>query len=184
MIMRISLSVLLVAILGLSACSSWRESRANPGNWFGNNNQVQVEEAVADTGGPLVDTEPDNALIPADRRGLFDRPDEVDVSVPIGTVTELRVDPTNNGAIIYASGVADRQGAFDARLVIDEANLEADDGVLNLSFRVVYPEDPTPVGSEFSRTVHDAYTISAQAFSQVRVIRVSGARNTMETRRR
>jgi hypothetical protein len=107
-----------------------------------------------------------------------------DASVPIGTITELRIEPTPSGAIVYASGIADRQGAFRARLVPDTDDLSAVDGVLGFTLRVEYPRDATPVGSEFSRTVHEAYTLSSQTLAQVRTIRVSGERNAKESRRR
>ncbi|MHA6261719.1 hypothetical protein ACXYMO_00825 [Arenibacterium sp. CAU 1754] len=171
--MRKFVPALVISSLILSGCG-WSDSRVNPKNWFGRSKPVAAAPADGST----------NPLIPAKRRGLLARPEKEDVSVPIDTITALRIEPTNSGAIIYASGVASRQGAFEARLRPDNPDLIPEDGVLNFTFRVVYPRNPTPVGSELSRTVHEAYSISAQTLSAVRTIRVSGARNAQESRRR
>ena len=168
--MRIFLSVLLLGALTLSACG-WRDSRINPRNWFGNSREVPVETVVET-----------NPLIPR-RSGL--RPAPVDTSVPIDRVTELRIEPTNSGAIVYASGIAQWQGAYNARLVPVNRTLTPDEnGVLEFSFRVVYPRRSNAVGSEFSRTVHEAFSLSDQDLAAIRTIRVTGARNAQESRRR
>lgn len=172
--MRTPIFVTLVASLILASCG-WRDSRANPRNWFGNSQDVPVEAAVV---------EEVNPLIPTQRRGIFARPEAVDTSVPIGSISELRIEPTPSGAIIYATGVADRQGAFSARLVPENEDLLPVDGVLSFTLRVVYPREPTQIGSEFSRTVHEAFTVSDQTLAQVRTIRVEGERNAKESRRR
>ena len=170
--MRRSLLVFLVATLVLSSCG-WRDSRVNPRNWFGNSRETRV-----------VAVEPTNPLIPR-RSSILERTPEADVSEPITTVTEMRIEPTNSGAIIYASGVAQRQGAYKARLVPANADLIPDEnGVLSFSFRVTYPPRATPAGSEHSRTVHEAFSISRQSLQQIRTIRVEGAQNARESRRR
>ena len=99
--MKKTLTFLMVASLTLSACNSWRDSRANPSNWFGPGTpppeEVPVDEA--------------NALIPKQRTGtgLFSRPEEADTSVLLARIDELRIDPTPSGAIVYASGTAIRR---------------------------------------------------------------------------
>ena len=170
------LSVLLVAGLILSGCGGWSNSRVNPRNWFGSSRPVPVEAAVpAET----------NPLMPArGGRGLFSRPAPVDSSLPIAKVTELRIDPTPSGAIVSAVGVASRQGPYATELRPVTTEEEAADGVMSFSFRVVYPQEATVVGSELSRTVHDAYTLSSQRLRGVRVIRVAGRENALESRRR
>lgn len=125
-----------------------------------------------------------NPLIPQKRRGALAREEKPDLSVPITTVTELKVEPTTSGAVVYATGVAARQGAFRARLVPDNPELIPTDGVLSFTFRVIYPRDATPMGSEFSRTLHEAYSINTDQLAQVRVIRVVAETNSRETRRR
>lgn len=171
--MRISLAILLVTSLAVASCG-WRDSRVNPRNWFGKSREVAVETEQVEV----------NPLIPSRRRGVFARPEREDLSVPIATITELSVEPTNTGAIIVATGIAERQGAYDVRLVPDSEDLAPEDGVLSFSFRVLYPRKGSAVGSEFSRTFRDGYSISTADLEGVRTIRVSAARNALETRRR
>ncbi|MAY86810.1 hypothetical protein [Arenibacterium halophilum] len=171
--MRRSILVFLVATLALSSCG-WRDSRINPRNWFGNSREVRTATVV----------EPTNPLIPR-RSSILERAPQADLSEPIATVTEMRIEPTNSGAILYASGVARRQGAYQARLVPANSELIPDeDGVLSFSFRVVYPQGATPTGSEHSRTVHEAFSLSHQALRGIRTIRVEAAQNARESRRR
>ncbi|MDK3074163.1 hypothetical protein QO034_13670 [Sedimentitalea sp. JM2-8] len=171
--MKTNVIVLTAASLALSACG-WRDSSLNPGNWFGSSEPVQ---SVAADGSV-------NALIPPERGGLLRRPEAADLSVPIASVTKLQIDPTPSGAIILAEGVASRQGAFAAELRPVNPELVSDDGILELDFRVAYPPWETPVGDQRSRTVVDAYTLSRQDLSAVRLVRVRGAQNALESRRR
>lgn len=171
--MRKSLALFLAGTLVLSSCGGWRDSRVNPGNWFGKSKSAPVE-TVAD--------EEVNPLIPEQtRKGIFARAEEEDLSVPAAQISELRVEPTPNGAIIYATAIAERQGAHELELRLVE-DTEAD--TLEYTFRVVYPEAATPVGSEHSRTVRAAVTLSEQTLRPIRLIRVSGEQNVRETRRR
>ena len=172
--MRKSLALFLAATLVLSNCGGWRDSRVNPTNWFGKSKSAPVESAT--------DEEEVNPLIPEQQtKGIFARAAEEDFSEPVTQISELRVEPTPTGAIIYATAIADRQGAHDVELRrVDDT--EAD--TLEYVFRVVYPEAATPVGSEHSRTVRAAVTLSEQTLRPIRVIRVTGAANQRETRRR
>ena len=160
----------------LSACSAWRDSRVNPSNWFGRDRGSVANVQADGTVNPLLPQE--------DSIGMFDRPDAVDISVPITTVTELRVEPTNTGAIIYASGVANRQGAYSARLRRERSEEDAQNGILTYSFRVGYPVDPTPQGPEQTRRVHEAASVSNDTLQGIRLIRVVGETNAREARRR
>lgn len=169
------LAVLLIAGLTLSACNSWRNSRVNPTNWFGGSTSTPVETTTA------VSTNP---LIPASRRGVFARPEEEDRSVPITKVSELTIDPTTSGAIIQVVGVANRQGAYDAELRLTPAEDDAEKGVLTYTFYVTYPENPTPQGTERTRTIRQAISLSRQDLQSIRVIRVVGQENVRESRRR
>ena len=172
--MRITLTVLLVSSLAVSACG-FRDSRINPRNWFGGSRPAPVSAETGET----------NTLIPATRGGMFQRPPAVDRSVLLDTVTELRVEPTTSGAIVYASGVASRQGAFGVALVpADDELLPDESGVLAFAFRATYPNRATPTGSEFSRTVHAAFTISKRDLQRIGTIRVVAAGNARETSRR
>lgn len=170
---------MVVAITGLvvSGCG-WSGSSLNPSNWFGGSTEVNPEPV--DAAGAA------NPLMPEERTGsrLFGRPEEEDRSVPIQKVTELRVEPTPSGAIIYAVGVAQRQGAFSAALIADVPEGEASTDTLTLIFQVVYPESATAIGSEATRTVHAARHLSVDEVNAIRTIRVVGAENARETRRR
>ena len=113
--MRKSLILLVVASLVLASCG-WRDSRVNPRNWFGRSKEVAAAPAPEQV----------NPLIPKSR-GVFSKPIRPDTSVPVARVTELRVEQTNSGAIIYASGIAARQGAYGARLLPANEDLIPDE---------------------------------------------------------
>jgi len=169
-------TVLLATSLFLSACGGWGDSRANPRNWFSKSREIPIDQ-------PEIDPEAVNPLIPQ-KSAISKRPDAADASVAIASVTELRVDRTTTGAIIQATGVASRQGAFDVELRLDPQEGDAAPDVLSYTFRVVLPEDPTAVGSEHTRTVHAAQSLTKQDLAGIRLIRVKGAQNALETRRR
>lgn len=186
--MRTALIFLLIGAFTLSACGSWRDSRVNPTNWFGNSRSAPSSEAAAAAASAAVPNEASgtaastNPLIPTGRRSIFARPDDYP-GVPISAVTELRIEQTPSGAIIYATGVANRQGAYNAFLRPLTEEEAPEDGVLIYAFDVVYPEDPTRVGSERTRTVQVARTLSRQQLEGVRLIRVEGVQNARESRR-
>ncbi|WP_298847992.1 hypothetical protein [uncultured Ruegeria sp.] len=172
------MSVLIIATLTLTACSSWRDSRVNPSNWFGSSRSVSAETTS--------DPNAADALVPkqGDGRGLFSRRDVEDTSIPIGQIDELRIDSTPTGAIIYAAGTAVRQGAYNARLVSVESDENQKNGILEFVFRVTYPSSETPQGSERTRMVSDAVNISSQELEGIRLVRVVGQQNALESRRR
>ncbi|MGI9370243.1 MAG: hypothetical protein ACR2O2_15535 [Ruegeria sp.] len=174
--MQKSLSVLLFSALTLSACNSWSDSRANPTNWFGSSTPAPVETTVDDA----------NALVPdkGDGIGLFKRPEAADTTVPIAIIDELRIDPIASGAIVYATGTASRQGAYNAQLRLVESEENAKNGVMEFTFRVNYPDYGTPQGTVQSRMVSDAINVSTQDLQGIRLIRVVGQQNALESRRR
>lgn len=170
--MRKSLSVLLVAGLVLSACG-WRDSRLNPGNWFG-----RSQPAAAQDGAPV------NPLIPSSgATGMFSRPEEVDGSEPIPVVSELVIERTASGAIVRATGEAARLGPYNAWLRAEGGEGTNEDGVIVYSFRITYPRDATPVGTPNARKVVVARSLSRKQLEGVRAIRVVGAQNARESRR-
>jgi hypothetical protein len=171
--MKFTLILLTTAGLALSACG-WRDSRVNPVNWFGSSEPVEATLTDAAV----------NPLIPPERNSIFSRPEAADISVPISSITKLQIDPTPSGAIILAEGVASRQGAYAAELRPVNAELVSEDGILELEFRVAYPAWNTAVGDQRTRTVVDGYSLSRQELSAVRLVRVRGAENALESRRR
>ncbi len=181
--MRKTILILTAASIVLAACG-FRDSRVNPRNWFGASRERAIE-ARAQRAQTETKTVEVNPLLPARTRSIAAPPEVRDLSVEVEQVTELRVEPTATGAIIYASGIATRQGAFGARLTPANDSAEPDEnGVLSLSFRVVYPRYATLKGTDFSRTVHDAFSLTNVQLQRVRVIRVTAAQNARETRRR
>lgn len=173
--MRKPILVLMAASLVLAGCGGWGSSRANPRNWFGNSREVADQIPT--------DGEAVNPLIPK-KSAIGKRPQKADTSVEITTVTELQVDRTPTGAIIYATGITARQGAYNVALVPNLPTQDSKTTTLSLSFRVTYPNDPTPIGSDHSRKVTAAYTLSNHDLANVNLIRVEGETNVRETRRR
>ncbi len=158
---------LTLATLVLTGCNS----RLNPVNWFGDSS----ETAVSDTFNPLV---------PEEREGFFGSRDDSYPGVPIDTVTEVTIERTRSGAIVLAKGVAARQGPYQVQLTPANIDDEPVEGVLSYSFDIIYPNFNTAVGSEATRRVTAARSISNDTLEQTRTIRVNGARNAREIRRR
>lgn len=169
--MQKSIAVLLTGAFVLTSCGAIRDSRVNPLNWFGRSDEVR-REVEAETVNPLIPVE--------DKVRINQKKDAEDTRVLLETVTELQVVRTATGAIIQASGLPSRQGAFDVLL---RPNEDAEDGVLELEFLVNYPEFATRKGSEFSRTVTAAYSINSFELRDTQLIRVVGTQNARETRR-
>ena len=156
------LMILLMASIAVSGCSRWGK-RNNPA---------------------LENTTEVNELLPKSGPGILQRPEAEDISVPIYSLTELKIEQDAGGAIVYASGIAERQGAYAAALRPANEDLSPDDGVLSFQFVVTYPEYQTAVGSERSRKVVVGYDLSSQDISGVRSIRVTAQKNALESRRR
>lgn len=162
------------ASLILSGCSGFRESRANPSNWFG--------------GGPAAPAQTDeaasaNPLIP-ERRSIFlrTRVETYDGTL-VGEITDIAVEPTAHGAIVRVTGVTDMPGAFDIRL-INETDDKPVDGVLRYSLKALQPPQRTGTGSDLrARTVQAGAFVPARAFEQTTQIEVLGARNSVATGR-
>lgn len=177
--MRTALPAILIAIVTVSACTTVRESRLNPANWFGNSTEV----VVADT------TEPDevNPLIPQ-RAGFLEqlrRREEVYLGEPIDEVRQIVVERVPGGAIIRATGVSSYQGIYSVSLRPEfEGEDIAVDGVLTYRLDGRRPENFVTGGPERLRTVTAARAVTDQQLRGVRIIRVEGARNAQESRRR
>lgn len=171
--MRISIAALLITGLTLSGCSSWQGSRVNPTNWFGKSKNAPVAASEDNV----------NALIPkVEESVLFTNPDDGQpgLGVPVDSVTELKIEQTPSGAIIRATGLGARQGAHNVQLVLNEGE---DSGTLDYAFRATYPEYATPVGTEQSRVLQVAISMTHQDLAGIKLIRVSSETNARETRR-
>ena len=175
--MRISLSVLLVASLALGACGIVRDSALNPTNWFGRSTSEPIVEST--------DAKPVNPLIPT-KSGIFTRPGKDELGYagkPFDEVIDLKIERIPGGAIIRATGRADRQGIYAVQLtpiIEDETPIN---GVLTYRLEGITPEKPTAVGTAPTREVTAARQLTNQALRGVSSIRVEGLRNARVARR-
>ena len=174
--MRISLSVLLTASLALGACGVVRNSAINPANWFG--------RAAPDTV-QTVDIRSANPLIPTTRRGLFGsrNADAEYIGRPFDEIVELTIEQVPGGAIIRATGRADRQGTYAVQLTPANEDETPIDGVLTYRLEGIAPTAPTAVGTPATREVTAARQVTSQVLRGVSSIRVEGQRNALVSRR-
>ncbi len=172
--MRITLGAFLVGTLVLSSCGGWRDSRVNPTNWFGKSREARIAAPV-ETVNPLIPQDEDRVNLLGD-----DAEDAVDRSVPIAVIRDMEISRTPIGAIVTVTGEATRNGAYGAKLVASEVQ---PDGVLEYTFRVTYPARATYPGTEATRAVRAAVTLTHQDLVGVRSIRVIGRDNARESRR-
>jgi len=190
--MRFLLSILLISSLTLAACGGFRDSRLNPVNWFGKSRSQAIEQPSGASGtkevNPLIGDRKRSPLVKAkntsviQRSGLFRRDKVVPYEgTPVDQVTDLQIERTSTGAIVRATGLTLRQGAFDVRLLRDNDEV-SEDGVLTYTLRALQPVS-MPQGPQRTRTIRAADYISKDDLSRVRVIRVSGARNVRTTSR-
>lgn len=173
--MKTTLSVLIVAGIAVSGCTAVRESRVNPFNWFGGGAPAP---AVQNTG-----TGAANPLIPERRASLFRR-DEAEEDAyagwPVGTIDELLIERRPGGAIIRVTGIADRAGPFDVRIVEDAA--QTGPGTLAYTLHALQSAGPRNTG-ENARKVTAAIWLTDQELAGIGEIRVGGASNALVTRR-
>ena len=151
--MKRSVTVALAAVLVLTSCGVVRDSRLNPFNWFGQSEPVDVLTAV---------------------------PDGQDTRLLVADVTGLTIEPYTGGAIIRATGVMESQGWWNAELV----EVEGDDPThLTLDFRVMPPVTRSDVGTQRSREVTAALTITPRRLEEITRVTVQGARSARTTGR-
>ncbi|HEY9039717.1 MAG TPA: hypothetical protein VIN05_12340 [Roseovarius sp.] len=162
--MRSLVTLLTISSLTLAGCSGFRDSRANPANWFGQSRTAERSAPVQD---PAV-----NPLIPERSNSLFRRKSgaEIYVGTPIYAVQDVVVEPSAGGAIVKATGVSLRQGAFDVRLWPENDGAPVE-GMLTYTLRAIQRSD-TPQGPEQTRRVSAGQFVSDQVLSQVRGVRV------------
>lgn len=170
--MRISLTVLLVASMGLGACGVVRDSTLNPTNWFGRSTSAPVEEAST------------NPLIPA-QGGLFAgrrAKNALYIGTPFNEIVDLKVERIPGGAIIRATGRAARQGTYSVQLTPANEDEVPVDGVLTYRLEGIALTN-TAAGTPPTREVTAARKLTSQDLRGVRSIRVEGQRNARVARR-
>ena len=174
--MRTFFFAVLISTLALPGCSSIRDSRINPVNWFGSDDTSAATEPEAS----------DNPLIPVST-GIFSsdgRRDDFYGGSPIQTVTEVTLERVPGGLLIRATGVSLTQGAYDVRLTPVSEDENPQDGVLAYRLEAMKNEDIAAQGTIASRTVTVARKLTDQELGDTRIVRVSGVQNTVEARRR
>ena len=170
--MRAFVIILVVSSMALSGCSRLRDSKLNPGNWFGKSQSRPVAGATVS----------DNPLIPQKSGGLFRRGSrEVYYGTPVDRITDVKVEQTSTGAIVHVTAVSLQQGAYDVRLT-SANNGDPVDGVLTYRLMAVQPRD-MPQGSPRQRTIHAGRYVSNSVLAATRSIVVIGARNQHASRR-
>jgi len=178
--MRTLVTILVVSSLVLAGCGRVRESKLNPGNWFGQSRVERVEARRAKTAKDAAEANP---LIPAQRPSVFRKKSDEESyeGTPVHSIESLIVERSSGGAIVRATGLALRQGVYDVRL-ISETDGEPVDGVLTYELQALQPTR-TPQGPRQTRMVDAAVFISTQTLETVKAIRVAGATNARSTKR-
>lgn len=143
-----------LAVVLVSGCATVRDSRLNPFNWFGSSEETLDPIAVENERRPLV-----------------------------SEITALVIERTPGGAIVRATALPPTQGWFAPELVALTPFGEPVEGVLSYSFRAVPPETPVRASRPQSRELSAAVFISNAVLDRVRVIQVTGARNSRVARR-
>jgi len=172
--MHKTVSTLLIATLLLTGCGN---SRLNPFNWFGRAQSEPVDAAEAEEINPLIPAQ--TGILSSSRRARNADPD----TDPIATVQALRVERVPGGAILRATAVDSRQGAYGVKLVPENDDELPIDGVLTYSLERQLPQEQRPVGPEQTREVIVARAVTDQQLAGVRTIRVVAEQNVMTVRR-
>lgn len=151
--MRLPLLAAMAALMVLTACGGFRDSRLNPMNWFGRSEQVRDSFALT---------------APEDNRNLVE------------DVTAMVIEQVPTGAIVRATGVSPSQGYYQAELVA--LPIDAN-GVLVFEFRIMPPPGQKPAGTPRTRQVTVAAHVSHIKLEGVSEIVVQGANNARSSRR-
>ncbi|SFS56569.1 hypothetical protein SAMN04488040_0987 [Sulfitobacter marinus] len=173
--MRKIFSAILVSTLVLTGCSTVRDSRVNPFNWFGSARSEPIASSEAST----------NPLIPQSS-GLFSGMRKAKATYAgrsFDQVTDLTIERIPGGAIVRATGLAARQGIYEVRLTPENPEEMPVDGVLTYRLEGVAPAKNTAIGPKPTREVIAGRKLTDQMLAGVRVIRVEGQRNAMTARR-
>ena len=192
--MRVLLSVLVMSSMVLAGCSGFRDSRANPANWFGSSkSERRVERETRDAEGkeinPLIGAKAKQEFLPGPKKRvvtgsvLGDREKVIPYEgTLVDQVTALVIERTSSGAIVRATGLASRQGAFDVRLIEDQEGAPVD-GIKTYTLRAYQPVE-SPQGPQRTRTLHAAEFISNADLEGIKAIRVAAKRNVQTSSRR
>lgn len=148
---------ILILPLVLASCGLG-DTRLNPFNWFGGSEETTTAQPV-------------EVVERSDPRPL------------VAEITQLVVERTPGGAIVRVTGLPPTQGWHSVALVNVDPDGEALNGVMSYSLRAVPPETPMRVSTRQSRELTAAVFLSDIQLAGVRVIQVTGARNSRIARR-
>ena len=151
--MKHSFAIFTVMIL-LVSCSKIGESNLNPLNWFGDSNAEKTIKSV-----PVKAT-------------------SIDPRARLQRVTEITNFVTTNGIIIVAKGLPPTQGFWNPALLPRNEEKPVD-GFLTYEFRAQAPTDQVLIGTERSREIEAAKTITQDKLVGVKGIRIIARDNTM-----
>ncbi|MCQ0092877.1 hypothetical protein FGD77_14560 [Roseovarius sp. M141] len=169
------MTLLTISSLSLAGCSGFGDSRANPANWFGPGRTAEQSAPVQDPAA--------NPLIPEQSNSIFRRKSDAETyaGTPIYAVQNVVVAPSAGGAIVKATGVSLRQGAFDVRLWPENGGAPVD-GMLTYTMRAIQLVN-TPQGPEQTRRVSAGQFVSSQTLDRVRGVRVLSQTTTATSNR-
>lgn len=165
----------LTAMTALAGCGGFRNSRANPRNWFGG---ARTQDVPAEATPEQI-----NPLIPEREDSIFRRRRDEDAyeGTLVDQITSLEIEPTSDGAIVRVEGRTLRQDAYDVRLESDSDG-EPVNGLLEFRLKAIQPAG-APQGPTGARTVIAAAFVSAQDIAATQTVRVLAARNLQESKR-
>lgn len=188
--MRIVVSGLVISAMTLAGCSGFRDSRANPANWFGQSAPERLVESGTprppssdrQTGNPLIEEPESDPLTrrnasSVEKSGILRRRGAEDVyeGTLIDEVTALRLERVPTGAILHVTGLPQREGAFDVRLIPQSIDGPVN-GVMAYTLNAYQPVT-TRQGSPRTREVEVGRFLSNTQLDRITEIQVIAERN-------
>ncbi len=158
--MRALVTVMVVAVPLVSGCSgtSVDSGRLNPLNWFERNKQTEPTTEVV-------------AIAPQDEREL----------IPVVSSVQAQPFGGSDSIILIATGVPPTFGYYDPALVpVNDG--QPIDGELVFELRAAAPAEEAEIGTEESREISVATTLTQRQLQGVESVRVIGAVNEQVVR--
>lgn len=155
--MKTPLILVLAASVALTGCSTVRESRINPMNWF-NSSREEARPELGETGA----VEDHRPLVPQ--------------------VTTMTIERTSSGAIVRAEAVMPSVGWWDAQLVPENFG-RPQGGTLTFRFVAARPRQPVAAASEAARTISAVYALTQAQLDTTSDVVVVGESNSRRARR-
>ncbi|MET4130383.1 hypothetical protein [Roseovarius sp. MBR-6] len=157
----------------LAGCGAGRERPRRRGLFSGRRTRRAAEAEAANTNPLIPERDEDEGIFASMQRRRRDPPY---TGTPVAAITNAELKPASGGMLLRVEGLTLREGAFGVRLIPDNPEGEAIDGVIGYELRAEQPED-TPQGPERARRILAAVFISRQKLRGAREIRVRGGQN-------